>query len=186
MVYHGAFFYFCFMDNNTNIFLIGPMGAGKSTIGKRLAKMLNKTFVDSDHQIEARTGVDIPTIFDIEGESGFRKREAAIVDELSQLNNLVLATGGGVILSEENRQHLMSRGVVIYLQTSVAQQLARTRHDRNRPLLQTEDPETRLNELMTVRAPLYRETADIVVNTDNRHSNQVCREIQKNLTEYLG
>jgi shikimate kinase len=174
------------MDTTTNIFLIGPMGAGKSTIGKRLARTLNKTFIDSDQQIESRTGVDIPTIFDIEGEAGFRKREAAMIDELSQSTNLVLATGGGAILSEENRQHLMSRGVVIYLQTSIAQQLARTRHDRNRPLLNTDDPESKLTELMNLRAPLYREIADIVVDTDNRHSNQVCKEIQKNLTAYLG
>ncbi len=172
--------------DNSNIFLIGPMGAGKSTIGRRLAKSLNKSFVDSDHQIEERTGVDIPTIFDIEGEDGFRKREAAMIDELSQSSNIVLATGGGAILREENRQHLMSRGTVIYLQTSVAQQLARTRHDRNRPLLATEDPEARLTELMQVREPLYLDTADIVVDTDNRHSNQVCKEIQKNLKEYLG
>jgi shikimate kinase len=173
------------MDNN-NLFLVGPMGAGKSTIGKRLAKAMNKTFLDSDHQIEARTGVDIPTIFDIEGESGFRKRESAIIDELTGSNNLVLATGGGAILNEANRQHLMSRGIVIYLRTSVSQQLARTKHDRNRPLLATEDPESRLNELMQVRAPLYQEVADIIVDTDQRHSNQVVREIQKNLLEYFG
>lgn len=173
------------MDNN-NLFLVGPMGAGKSTIGKRLAKAMNKTFLDSDHQIEARTGVDIPTIFDIEGESGFRKRESAIIDELTGSNNLVLATGGGAILNEANRQHLMSRGIVIYLRTSVSQQLARTKHDRNRPLLATEDPESRLNELMQVRAPLYQEVADIIVDTDQRHSNQVVREIQNNLQEYFG
>ena len=162
------------------------MGAGKSTIGKRLAKAMNKTFLDSDHQIEARTGVDIPTIFDIEGESGFRKRESTIIDELTGSNNLVLATGGGAILNEANRQHLMSRGIVIYLRTSVSQQLARTKHDRNRPLLATEDPESRLNELMRVRAPLYQEVADIIVDTDQRHSNQVVREIQKDLQEYFG
>jgi len=173
------------MENN-NIFLIGPMGAGKSTIGKRLAKTLQKTFLDSDHQIEARTGVDIPTIFDIEGEAGFRKRESAVIDELTQDSNLVLATGGGAILSEENRQHLMSRGIVIYLQTSVSQQLARTRHDRNRPLLATEDPEAKLTELMNIRAPLYQDIADIIVSTDHRHSNQVCKEIQNNLQEFLG
>ena len=162
------------------------MGAGKSTIGKRLARALNKTFLDSDHQIEARTGVDIPTIFDIEGEAGFRKRESAIIDELTGSNNIVLATGGGAILNETNRQHLMSRGIVIYLRTSVSQQLARTKHDRNRPLLATDDPESRLNELMQVRAPLYQEAADIIVDTDQRHSNQVVREIQKKLQEYQG
>jgi len=173
------------MENN-NLFLVGPMGAGKSTIGKRLAKSLNKVFIDSDHQIEARTGVDIPTIFDIEGESGFRKRESAMIDELTKSDNIVLATGGGAILSEANRQHLMSRGVVIYLRTSVSQQLARTKHDRNRPLLATNDPEAKLNELMRIRAPLYQETADIIVDTDHRHSNQVVKDIQKKLQEFLG
>jgi len=171
---------------NDNLFLVGPMGAGKSTIGKRLAKALNKVFIDSDHQIESRTGVDIPTIFDIEGEPGFRKREAAMIDELTKSNNIVLATGGGVILNEANRQHLMSRGIVIYLRTSVSQQLARTKHDRNRPLLARDDPKSILNELMQIRAPLYQETADIIVDTDHRHSNQVVKDIEKKLQEFLG
>lgn len=162
------------------------MGAGKSTIGKRLAKSLNKTFIDSDHAIEEQTGVDIPTIFDIEGEAGFRRREEAIIATLTSKHNIILATGGGAILSEANRQHLMSRGIIIYLQTSVSQQLARTRHDRNRPLLATEDPESTLNELMHIREPLYLEAADITIDTDNRHSNQVVREIQKKIQEYLG
>ena len=162
------------------------MGAGKSTIGKRLAKSLKMSFQDSDHYIEARTGVDIPTIFDIEGEDGFRKREADAINELTSDSNIILATGGGAILRDENRQHLMSRGIVIYLKTSVGQQLARTRHDRNRPLLATDDPEKRLNDLMRIRAPLYEEVADITVNTDNRHSNQVVKDIQKKINEFLG
>lgn len=162
------------------------MGAGKSTIGKRLAKSINKEFIDSDHTIEEQTGVDIPTIFDIEGEAGFRKREESVIDSLTDKQNVILATGGGAILSEANRQHLMSRGIIIYLRTSVSQQLARTKHDRNRPLLATEDPESRLNELMHIREPLYLEAADITIDTDNRHSNQVVREIQKKIQEYLG
>ena len=168
----------------TNIFLVGPMGAGKSTIGKRLAKTLNKTFLDSDHVIEQRTGVNIPTIFDIEGEAGFRKRESEIIDELTDKKDIVLATGGGAILNDENRQHLMSRGVVIYLRTSVSQQVDRTKHDRNRPLLSTDDPEKKLTELMHIRAPIYEEVADIIVDTDSKHTNQVVRNIQKRLQEY--
>lgn len=169
------------MTDNTNIFLIGPMGAGKSTIGKRLAQSLNKVFKDSDHEIEFCTGVDIATIFDFEGEDGFRKREQKTIDELSAEKNIVLATGGGAVLSEINRQHLKSRGTVIYLRTSVAQQLARTSHDRNRPLLATEDPEAKLTELMQIREPLYLDTADFIVDTDHRHSNQVVKDIQNKL-----
>jgi shikimate kinase len=167
-----------------SIFLVGPMGAGKSTIGKRLAKALGMTFHDSDHAIEQRTGVSIPTIFDIEGEPGFRKRESEIIDELTRKKNIVLATGGGAVLSGVNRQFLMSRGIVIYLRTSIEQQLARTKHDRNRPLLATEDPEQKLTELMQSRAPVYEEVADIIVDTDNKHTNQVVRNIQKRLQEY--
>ena len=166
-----------------NIFLVGPMGAGKSTIGKRLARALNMVFKDSDHEIEARTGVDIATIFDIEGEEGFRKREQQMIDELSAKKNIVLATGGGAILSEENRRHLTSRGNIVYLRTSVAQQLARTAHDKNRPLLATEDPAARLTELMEIREPIYIEVADIIVDTDHRHANQVVKDIQKNLID---
>lgn len=169
------------MTDNTNIFLVGPMGAGKSTIGKRLAKSLNKAFKDSDYEIESSTGVDIATIFDFEGEDGFRNREQKTIDELSAEKNIVLATGGGAILSEINRRHLKSRGTVIYLRTSVEQQLARTRHDRNRPLLATEDPKARLTELMQVREPLYMAIADFIVDTDRRHSSQVVKDIQNKL-----
>lgn len=179
-------FLFPDMAASPNIFLIGPMGSGKSTIGRRLARHLHKTFVDSDHVIEERTGVDIPTIFDIEGEEGFRKREMTVINELSQKKELVLATGGGAILNPENRAHLMARGLVIYLKTSVQQQLARTQHDKNRPLLQTEDPKKKLTELLQHREPYYLDMADIVIDTNHRHSNQVVREIQKKLQELDG
>jgi len=175
---------FFILPMENNIFLVGPMGAGKSTIGKRLAKSLKKDFIDSDHVIEERTGVDIPTIFDIEGEEGFRTREESTLEALTSKHNVILATGGGAVIRLANRQHLMSRGIVIYLKTSVSQQLARTRHDRNRPLLQTEDPAAKLAELMEIREPLYIDMADIIVDTDFRHSNQVVKEIQKKLQEY--
>lgn len=164
-----------------NIFLVGPMGAGKSTIGKRLAKQLNMAFSDSDSEIEARTGVDIATIFDIEGEEGFRKRERQMIDELTAKKNTVLATGGGAILAKENQRCLTSRGHVVYLRTSVAQQLARTSHDKSRPLLASGDPEARLKEIMRQREPIYDEIADMVVDTDHRHVNQVVKDIQKSL-----
>jgi shikimate kinase len=164
-----------------SLFLTGPMGAGKSTIGRQLARQLRLEFHDSDHEIEQRTGVDIPLIFEIEGEAGFRKREKAIIEELTRLPDIVLATGGGAILDPENRKHLSDRGRVIYLHTSVNQQLKRTARDRNRPLLQTEDPRQRLIELMQVREPLYREIADLVINTDGKHVRDVVREILQKL-----
>ncbi len=167
-----------------NIFLTGPMGAGKSTIGKQLARKLRKTFIDSDHAIEEKTGVDIATIFDIEGEQGFRRRETTMIEELTRLDNVVLATGGGAVLEESNRQHLKSRGMVIYLRTSVEQQILRTQHDRNRPLLRTKNPETRLRELLDIREPLYIEISDIIVDTDRLHSNRVVQQIQKELRKY--
>jgi shikimate kinase len=163
------------------IFLIGPMGAGKTSVGRRLAQALGLRFVDSDHAIEERTGAAIPLIFEIEGEAGFRRRESAIIDELTQLDGIVLATGGGVVLAAENRAHLHGRGTVVYLQTTVEQQLARTRNDRNRPLLQTENPRARLLELMQIRAPLYLETAHIRVSTDSGNPRQVVREIVRQL-----
>ncbi len=165
------------MKTQENIFLIGPMGAGKSTIGRQLAKQLKLEFQDSDHEIERRTGVDIPLIFELEGEAGFRKRESVIIDELTRMTGIVLATGGGAILDPVNRAHLADRGQTIYLHASVDQQLARTRRDRNRPLLQTENPRRRLEELMAVREPLYRETADRVINTDSKRVRDVVHEI---------
>ncbi|MCW9047298.1 MAG: shikimate kinase AroK [Gammaproteobacteria bacterium] len=153
------------MMNKHNIFLIGPMGAGKTTMGRQIAKRLNMDFEDSDHAIEEHTGVDIPLIFEKEGEAGFRKREAAIIDELTQRSQLVLATGGGAILAKENRQHLKNRGTVIYLHSDIKHLLDRVGHDKNRPLLQTPDPAATLREIMKIREPLYRETADIIINT---------------------
>jgi shikimate kinase len=138
-------------------------------------------FHDSDHEIELRTGVDIPLIFELEGESGFRKRESAVIDELTQLPDIILATGGGAILDPVNRQHLSSRGRVIYLHASVDQQLRRTAKDRNRPLLQTANPRAKLEELMAVRDPLYREIADLVVETDGKRVRDVVRQIIQQL-----
>lgn len=166
-----------------NVFLIGPMGSGKSAVGKQLARMLNLTYYDSDVEIERRTGVDIPYIFEKEGEAGFREREREAIAWLTQLHDIVLATGGGVVLLEANREHLMSRGRVVYLKTGVHQQLERTRQGRHRPLLYTPDPETRLAELMTIRAPLYESTASIVVSTDGRHVKAVAEEIALRLQE---
>lgn len=141
------------------------MGSGKTTIGRILAKRLNKRFVDSDHEIEARTGASIPLIFEIEGEQGFRQREAEIIKELTAQHNIVLATGGGAILNAESRQYLKERGTVIYLRASVNSILQRTSHDKNRPLLQTADPRKRIEELACQREPYYREVADIIVET---------------------
>ncbi|MEN8107976.1 MAG: shikimate kinase AroK [Pseudomonadota bacterium] len=166
-----------------SLFLTGPMGAGKSTIGRQLARLLQLDFHDSDHEIEIRTGVDIPLIFEIEGETGFRKREAAVIDELTQMPAIVLATGGGAILDPDNRKHLTERGHVIYLHTSVKQQLRRTSRDRTRPLLQTEDPQQKLTDLMQVREPLYRETADLVVDTDGKRVREVVHEILDKLEQ---
>ena len=159
-----------------NIFLIGPMGVGKSTIGRQLANLLNKDFMDTDHEIEKRTGVDIPTIFDIEGEEGFRKREAAVLDEMTSGSNLVLATGGGVILLEDNRRALR-RGFVVYLSASLETLIERTRRDKSRPLLQNTDRQKKIKELMMERDPIYRQESDIIVETDGRSAKAVAKEI---------
>ena len=153
------------------------MGAGKTTIGKTLAKQLGLEFADSDLEIQARTGVDIPTIFEYEGEEGFRDREEAAIDELSQLDQRVLATGGGAVIRPANRQNLSARGIVVYLECSPEQQYERTYRDRKRPLIQTDDPLGRLRELMEERDPLYRETADYIVSTEGRSASTVAREI---------
>lgn len=151
-----------------SIFLVGMMGAGKTSVGRILAKRLKREFFDSDHVIEERTGVKIPVIFDIEGEKGFRAREHAIIEELTRLQDIVLATGGGSVLDPDNRVHLRSRGTVVYLRASVKDLLNRTRHDRNRPLLQGPDPRTRLSELYDARDPLYREVAHITIDTGSQ------------------
>lgn len=151
-----------------NIFLVGMMGAGKTSVGRVLAKRMNKVFYDSDHVIEERTGVKIPVIFEIEGEQGFRHRESAVLEELTALDEVVLATGGGAVLARENRESLHNRGTVVYLRASVKDLLNRTRHDKNRPLLQTADPRARLNELYEMRDPLYREVAHVIIDTGSQ------------------
>lgn len=148
-----------------NIILVGLMGAGKTTVGRALARRLNKRFIDSDHEIEARTGVSIPLIFEIEGEASFRQREAEVIRDLTALDDIVLATGGGAILKPENRERLKSRGTVIYLRASVGSILQRTGHDKNRPLLQTADPRATIEKLAREREPYYLEVADFVVET---------------------
>jgi len=160
-----------------NLILVGPMGAGKSTIGRLLAKELRLPFKDSDKEIEQRTGADIPWIFDVEGEQGFREREQAMIAELCELDGVVLATGGGAVLRPENRQALRAGGRVVYLHTSVEQQLDRTSRDRNRPLLRTANPGRVLGDLMAIRDPLYREIADVVIETDERPPRMVVQEI---------
>ncbi|MBA54399.1 MAG: shikimate kinase AroK [Pseudomonadales bacterium] len=165
------------MSKHGNVILIGPMGAGKSTIGRQLAQILNYEFVDSDHEIEARTGADIPWIFDVEGEEGFRRREETVIDELTLRDGVVLATGGGAVTREANRRVISARGIVIYLKTSIEQQLARTAKDRKRPLLQHAEPRKVLTELMKVREPLYLEVADHVVETDASNIRDVATKI---------
>ena len=165
------------MSRPQNVFLIGPMGAGKSAVGRQLARLLHLDFFDSDDEIEARTGVDIPFIFEKEGEEGFRKREAKVIDDLSKRDSVVLATGGGAIIDPQSRSHLGARGFVVYLYTSVEQQLDRTRRGRERPLLRNGDRRQILDELMAYRDPLYREIADLVVETDGRKVRAVANEI---------
>jgi shikimate kinase len=164
-----------------NVFLVGLMGAGKTSVGKMLAKRLGKTFYDSDHVIEARTGVKIPVIFEIEGEAGFRARESAVIDELTALDNIVLATGGGAVLSPANREALRSRGTVDYLRASVDELWNRTRHDRNRPLLQTADPRGRLALLHEQRDALYREVAHIVLDTGTQSLKSLIVRLESSL-----
>jgi shikimate kinase len=164
-----------------NIFLVGPMGAGKSTIGRQLAQSLGYEFQDSDHEIQRRTGVDISTIFEYEGEAGFRNRERQVIEDMVQQENIVLATGGGAVLLPENRQQLTARGLVIYLHCSPEQQYARTARDRNRPLLDTDDPQQRLRDLMAEREPIYRQVADLVISTERRGTSSVVKEIRRRL-----
>ena len=153
------------------------MGAGKSAVGRHLARTLHLTFVDSDDEVESRTGVDIAFIFEKEGEDGFRKREAAAINDLTRMDNVVLATGGGAVIDPENRNHLGGRGYVVYLYTTVDQQLTRTQKGRERPLLQQGDRREVLEKLLEQRDPLYREIADLVVETDGRKVYSVAKEI---------
>lgn len=168
------------MNRPVNLFLIGPMGAGKSTIGKQLAKELKLEFYDSDQEIEAKAGADIAWIFDVEGEEGFRVREENVIDELTQKKGIVLATGGGAIMSPLNRNHLAARGTVVYLSATVEQQAKRTARDKKRPLLQNIDKENSgefLTSLMQEREPLYLEIADITVPTDSRTVRSVALDV---------
>jgi shikimate kinase len=169
------------MIQKRNIFLIGPMGSGKTAVGRQLARLFRLTFYDSDADIETKTGVDIAFIFEKEGEQGFRVRERESIDRLTQMDAIVLATGGGAVIEAENRRVLRERGVVVYLKTSVDQQLERTRHARHRPLLNDTDPELTLAALMERRAQLYAEIADITVSTDGRRVQLVAEEIQDEL-----
>lgn len=166
-----------------NVFLVGMMGAGKSTAGRLVARRLKRPFHDSDHEVERRCGVSIPVIFEIEGEAGFRSREATVIAELTGLEDVVLATGGGVVLSEANRNLLATRGTVIYLHAPPASLYERVRQDRNRPLLATADPQARLQELYAQRDPLYREIADIVVETGRQSVQSLARQLLGRLRE---
>jgi len=168
-----------------NIFLVGMMGSGKTTIGKLLARQLGKTFVDCDEEIQKRTGVTITHIFDVEGEDGFRRRESAVIHELVQLDNIVLATGGGVVLSEANRADLACNGLVVYLKGSVHDLWQRTRHDRSRPLLQTDDPLARLKDLHKQRDPLYAGLADLIVTSGKQSAQHLVTKLRQEL-EQLG
>ncbi|MEC8375670.1 MAG: shikimate kinase AroK, partial [Pseudomonadota bacterium] len=160
-----------------NIFLVGPMGAGKSTIGRHLADELHLEFFDSDQEIERRTGADIAWIFDLEGEDGFRKREENVINDLTDKQGIVLATGGGSIVTKAVRNRLSARGIVVYLQTTIDKQVARTQRDKRRPLLQNEDPEKVLRELAEMRNPLYEEVADYIVDTDDQSARAVANQI---------
>jgi shikimate kinase len=164
-----------------NVFLIGLMGAGKTTVGRHLARLLGFEFLDADHEIEARTGVAIPVIFEIEGEEGFRRREAAVIADLVTRNGVVMATGGGAVLRPENRTALRANGAVVYLRAGVDTLVARTKRANNRPLLNTADPRARLEELLRVREPLYLESADFVVETGRGGASAVAKTIMAQL-----
>jgi shikimate kinase len=166
-----------------NIFLVGMMGAGKTSVGRALAKRLQKTFHDTDHEIERATGVKIPVIFDIEGEAGFRAREAKLLAELVRRKNVVLATGGGAVLLEQNRKLLAENGAVIYLRATVQDLWRRTRHDKNRPLLQTGNPLAKLEELFAQRDPLYRQIADLVMDTGCQSVGALAHRLQRQLEQ---
>ena len=174
------------MAANPNIYLVGPMGAGKTTVGRRIAELKGMSFVDSDQEVEKRTGVDISFIFDMEGEAGFRKREREMIAELSEQPNTVMATGGGAVVEAATRDLLSARGVVVYLETTLEQQLARTRKTNNRPILAgSEDVEATLTRLMEERDPLYRSIADVVVATGDQQARRLAREIVEQL-EIIG
>ena len=167
--------------DESRIFLVGPMGAGKTTIGNQLARSLNLDFIDLDQELERRTGASVSLIFDIEGESGFREREKKLIDELTQRDRTVLATGGGAVLAADNRQRLSRRGFVIYLKTRLETLVERTRYDTSRPLLHSGDPAATLDEILQVREPLYAEVADLVVDSGKLSVKQVLKMISEKL-----
>ena len=169
------------MSTTKNIYLVGMPGAGKTTIGRQLARRLQRTFVDADHEIEARTGVRIPLIFDIEGEQGFRDREAKVIADLAGDGNLIVATGGGAVLRTENRVALKQSGTVVYLHAAPRLLFERTRLDPNRPLLQVANPMQKIEELFAQRDPLYREVADIVVNSLGGSTSHLVRQLEREL-----
>lgn len=160
-----------------NIYLVGPMGAGKTTVGRHLAELLGREFLDSDHEIERKTGATIPWIFEKEGENGFRNRETMVINELTARSQLVLATGGGVVTQVANREFLKQRGIVVYLYTPVEIQLQRTYRDKNRPLLQVENPEQKLRDLLAIRDPLYREIAHYIIETNQGAARDLAQKI---------
>ena len=163
----------------SNLFLVGPMGSGKTAVGRKLAQLLGLVFIDSDHEIEQLTGADIPLIFEREGEAGFRRREREAVTRLTERSGVVLATGGGAVLDPDNRRCLRERGWVVYLETSVEQQAERAGRTRNRPMLNTEDPQGRLAELLALREPLYREVADFTVTTTRQRVAAVAEQVAR-------
>lgn len=165
------------MAEKRNIFLVGPMGAGKSTIGRHLAQMLHLEFHDSDQEIENRTGADIAWVFDVEGEEGFRRRETQVIADLTEKQGIVLATGGGSVQSKDIRNYLSARGIVVYLETTIDKQVARTQRDKRRPLLQVDDPREVLENLAESRNPLYEEIADVIVKTDDQSAKVVANQI---------
>ena len=172
------------INQKGNIILIGPMGSGKTSTGRMLAKEMGYAFADTDEEVTKRTGVSIAYIFDVEGEEGFRKRECLALKECLNGNNTVVSTGGGIVLSKENRDLLQVRGTVVYLQTSIRFQVKRTASTNNRPLLQNKDPEETLEKLMLTRAPLYEEIADITIMTDNKSLQEMSKEIQRAINEH--
>ena len=172
------------INQKGNIILIGPMGSGKTSTGRMLAKEMGYVFLDTDEEVTKRTGVSVAYIFDVEGEEGFRKRECLALKECLNDNNKIISTGGGIVLSKENRDLLQDRGTVVYLQTSIRSQVKRTASTNNRPLLQNKDPEETLEKLMLTRAPLYEEIADITIMTDNKSLQEMSKEIQRTINEH--
>jgi len=172
------------MDNKGKIIFVGPMGAGKTTIGRQVAASLNWEFFDSDRLVEERTGVSIPLIFDLEGEEGFRWRETEVIKDLSSMPNIVLATGGGAIVREENRAALKQNSLVIFLHASIEQLFERTSKDKNRPLLQDENPKEKLTAILNERIHLYEEMADMVVKTDHQSVNYTVKKILELIKSY--